>query len=771
MKRSFQHVTAAVSSAVAAPVAAIHGDRIAGTVPSAEAHLNVDRPRKLRVWRRRTAPSARQVFPTSSITGYPLSHGYTTTTTAAAGVCIPQLSCHWQCDALESALPEEGLLHLVLSFLTFRDHQVVRAVSRPWRQRVRTLAVDRLDVSAHTISLCPERVPRACHALLHSYSRVRRLDVSGQRALGDRDLLLLTSHFWTHLGEVVLDDCQAITDFGLLAVLNARSLRLRSVSLRRCKQVTGRSLVAGHDLHLTGSHPSLTRLVLDDTRVTHAFVLHLEAHFPTLAHLSALHTPAHGAFFQHTSTLRPLLRDLQQLVHDETPRPLLSALLDAFRQWCSSPRRRSANAFERTVAASGARALVDVPLFPTRGLTNEPTAVDNRFGVEFGFESSLSLLLYASASGRTRVLAALFAARSTASSDLEHTDAAGHSALSLAAAHGHVAAARLLLRAGSDVHTRSVALASPLDVASANGWDALVGLLLEADARRGPTALCAAATNGHRAVVRRLLTSAKPVDDRPAAVEALCLACEGGHAAVVLDLLQLTTAHANALLLLRDDCVSPLYLCCQMGHVDVAALLLAQGADPNFQRPPPTGVSCLYIAAQEGHDAIVRLLVRAGADVQRPMAADRSTALHIAARMGRVAVARTLLRCGAQVDAATRSGLTPLFIASDEGHVELVHCLLRAGAARDRQTSGGATALFAAVQSGHLSVLEALLCGGASPAIATYNGTSPLDTAVGRGDAKAAWLLLHFGARVDGAAARTDVVTAEGPLSLRPYYR
>ncbi|RLN55153.1 hypothetical protein BBJ29_003294 [Phytophthora kernoviae] len=442
--------------------------------------------------------------------------------------------------------------------------------------------------------------------------------------------------------------------------------------MRRCKRITG-ELFGTHistSQQLTGLHPSLISLNLDDTSISRSFIMRLEAHFPTLQNLSALHTPAHREFFQQDS------------------------------------------------------------------------------------------------SGRTRILPSLLAAvqgqTNGATIDLENTDADGHSPLSLAVANGLTEATRLLLRAGSDVNTRSISLATPLYLASDNGWDVLVDLLLDANARQdcpivgGATALCAAAKNGHRSTVLRLLAAEKQAEDelqtrgrvnKQQLVQALFLACEGGHLFVVSDLLLLTELDANVLM---DENVSPLYLACQMGHVAIASLLLARGADPSFRRPQG-GVSCLYIAAQEGHDHLVRLLVRAGADVHAKMD-DLSTALHIAARMGRKAVSRALLRCGARLNDQTRSGLTSLYIASEEGHMELVRFLLDAGAQRDVQTSSGATALFAAVHRGHIGVVKTLLVGGANSALPKNNGTTPLDAAALLGDVKVARLLLRFGARVGGLA-------------------
>ncbi|ETK85267.1 hypothetical protein L915_09866 [Phytophthora nicotianae] len=763
MKRSFQHVSPAKSDVD-------ESEPVASTAVASSHDTNLfGRARKHRVLCR-SKPSALEVHPT-------LNTGH------LAFSRMSPLAAPRKCGDLEANIKEEALLCLVLSFLNVRDHQTIRQTSRSWRRRLQTLDLDRLDLSAKTSPVCTRTLDRACQGVLQSYSRVRRLDLSGQRSLTDRDLLVLTSSFWAHLEEIVADDCLEISDFGLLAVLNAQSLRLRSVSVRRCKRVTGELFAAQTSplKQLTGSHPSLTNLNLDDTSVSRDFISRVEAQFPTLQSLNALHTPAHRSFFQQNPTLNALLRELQLLVSNElVDLPLLPALLDEFNRWCSGRRGREGGVFERTLVASGARALLDVPLLLTG---SDDSNVDSPSEAEDGV-ALMSPLLYACARGRTRLLPVILTAGNGTAFDLENTDIDGHSPLSLAVANGLTEATRLLVRAGCDVNTRSLSLESPLYLACEHGWDVLVDMLLDANAQRdcavagGATALCAAAKNGHRSTVLRILAAERQAEDEAQVrgrmakrqlVQALFLACEGGHLFVVSDLLLLTELDANVLM---DENVSPLYLACQMGYEAIVSLLLERGANPAFRRPNG-GVSCLYIAAQEGHDQIVRLLLHAGADAHAKMD-DMSTALHIAARMGRKAVSRTLLRYGARLDDQTRSGLTALYIASEEGHAKLVEFLLEVGAARDIQTVSGATALFAAAHRGHYTVVEALLLGGASATVSKHNGMSPLDAATLVGDIKIAKLLLRFGARVGGLALhlaerRRDASDLQNMLRTRYY--
>ncbi|KAF0717653.1 Aste57867_2175 [Aphanomyces stellatus] len=61
---------------------------------------------------------------------------------------------------------------------------------------------------------------------------------------------------------------------------------------------------------------------------------------------------------------------------------------------------------------------------------------------------------------------------------------------------------------------------------------------------------------------------------------------------------------------------SPLFIASQNGHIEVATLLLANGADVN--QDDKYGWSPLSIASQQGHVEVTTLLLANGADVNQP---------------------------------------------------------------------------------------------------------------------------------------------------------
>jgi ankyrin repeat protein len=80
---------------------------------------------------------------------------------------------------------------------------------------------------------------------------------------------------------------------------------------------------------------------------------------------------------------------------------------------------------------------------------------------------------------------------------------------------------------------------------------------------------------------------------------------------------------------------------------------------------------------------------------------------------GNLEMVRALLARGAAVDAASKSGATPLFIACESGHLEVVQELLARGAAVNAVNNSGVTPLFVASENGHSEVVLELCARGA----------------------------------------------------------
>ncbi|XP_078723967.1 CARD- and ANK-domain containing inflammasome adapter protein-like [Lampetra fluviatilis] len=201
---------------------------------------------------------------------------------------------------------------------------------------------------------------------------------------------------------------------------------------------------------------------------------------------------------------------------------------------------------------------------------------------------------------------------------------------------------------------------------------------------------------------------------------------------------------------------TPLLLAAEMGHTDVALVLLEQGARVDVRTSDSS--SALHLASSKGHLSTVQLLLGKGLAVGVAGHLER-TALHSAAAEGHLAVAELLLREGAKVGAAGRDGATPLHLAVESGYVEVARLLVKNGADPGTKDKKGKTPLHLSAMGGDVHLLEVLLEEKrADVNVADGEKKTPLHLAAGHGHASAVSLLLARGAKafsrdMDGNAA------------------
>lgn len=137
------------------------------------------------------------------------------------------------------------------------------------------------------------------------------------------------------------------------------------------------------------------------------------------------------------------------------------------------------------------------------------------------------------------------------------------------------------------------------------------------------------------------------------------------------------------------------------GHLDARPdLVNAVSAD---------GFTLLGLAAFFGREEVAAELLARGADVTRASEnAMNVQPLHSAAAGDHTALALRLLAAGADVNAAQHGGFTPLMSAAQSGNAALVGALLAAGADPAARTEGGQDAATLAREEGHASVLAIL---------------------------------------------------------------
>jgi ankyrin repeat protein len=143
---------------------------------------------------------------------------------------------------------------------------------------------------------------------------------------------------------------------------------------------------------------------------------------------------------------------------------------------------------------------------------------------------------------------------------------------------------------------------------------------------------------------------------------------------------------------------TPLYLAVAHNQLEIAELLLANGADVNT-RDPQEHTPLIQAIWVYNHDKMVRLLLAKGADVNLP---DKwgMTALAYAAKQGQVEDAKILIANDANINFV--SGMTPLYFAVMGTHTEMVKLLLASGAEVNHKV-GGYTVLHYARQDNYVT--------------------------------------------------------------------
>jgi uncharacterized protein len=165
--------------------------------------------------------------------------------------------------------------------------------------------------------------------------------------------------------------------------------------------------------------------------------------------------------------------------------------------------------------------------------------------------------------------------------------------------------------------------------------------------------------------VAALVETRKNADTDAAARQSLMKAVHAGDRAGVRSALDAGAVVDERAPVLNgfDDDHTPLLVACRDGHGDIAADLLAAGADVNATEPT-FGAVPLHKATYNGHAAITQLLAgQPGVDLDYQGPTNGYTPLHDTLWHGFDDCARVLIKAGARLDLLGHDGKTPLDIA------------------------------------------------------------------------------------------------------------
>ena len=427
-----------------------------------------------------------------------------------------------------------------------------------------------------------------------------------------------------------------------------------------------------------------------------------------------------------------------------------------------------------------------------------------------------------------------------AGADVRVANRYGVTALSLAALAGSASIVDTLLEAGADANGTSLEGEPVLMTAARSGnVDAVLALLTHGanpDGRErwlAQTPLMWAAAENHAAVVRALLArgadpnaasayfadwALSPVEPATPKVAtpkgmmtALHFAARQGALDAVAALVESPRLDVDQA---DPDGVTALTYATVNGHYDVAAFLLAHGADPNAvdfygrgvlyaaidmhrperePRPPArtddhaTALDVAALALSNGADPNAQLYGRVPTRCTNgcnSLGIEGSTPLWRAAKSNDVAGVALLLSHGANIALASRDGSTPFMVAAGqtwrddhslgtgEESIDILTRLLAAGASIDAVNAGGETALHGAAARGADAVVAFLVERGASLTVKDKAGRAPLHTAMG-----IAQVIRNGGGAPVDAAPRASTVTllqalmAARGIPIAPYAR
>lgn len=276
---------------------------------------------------------------------------------------------------------------------------------------------------------------------------------------------------------------------------------------------------------------------------------------------------------------------------------------------------------------------------------------------------------------------------------------------------------KALLALGADINTTDENNKTPLYLASQQGNEEIVNILLsykeikvDTKDKKGFTPLMIASSKGYLNIVKALVNKGANVNSKTKdGFTPLLLAVWKAKNITATYLINNTKADLNAVIIYGQ---TPLLLCAydnphyydldrdigkwvSADRTSIAKALIAKGVNINAKND--SGETALIIAARSNKLSIMsELFKNANLDVKAKTNDTGNTALHYAKN---IIVIQKLVQKGADVNAHNNYNTTPLMYACQRGDISLVKNLLSLGARINDKNDGGDNALSYALHS------------------------------------------------------------------------
>ena len=306
--------------------------------------------------------------------------------------------------------------------------------------------------------------------------------------------------------------------------------------------------------------------------------------------------------------------------------------------------------------------------------------------------------------------------------DINISNSAGHTALSLASYHGHLETVRLLVESQAKLSWLDKSGCCPLVLAAKCGNFPVVEYLVSCD--------------WVTMMPQDLLLS-------EACQQAAVTAAYHGHSDILEFMLDMAEVKIDSVDTLMME--TPLCAAAAANNKQCVDILLRRGASviaTNLKASSP-----LHIASREGNYSVCELLLKSGADIETVDSLGR-TGLMEACTSGHLGVVELFVLRGANMEKCDHDKLTAVLLACAKGKAEIVKYLVTHGADLTHVDSKGRSCLDLAAFNGDPGTVQLLLDHGAMMEHVDINGMRPLDRAISCGHVEAVKCFLRKGAKL-----------------------